>query len=372
MFAADHLRFLFAAVIAAGSSVGFADEPAAERSELRATLETEVPKLLQREKVPGVAIGVVRDGKVLWTDGFGLADVESKKPVTRDTVFNAGSISKTVSAWGIMKLVEKKLVDLDAPIEKYLKTWRFPDSEFSSEGVTLRRLLSHTAGLSLHGYPGFTDPSELPSLEESLAGNTNGAGDVRIVYEPGEKRQYSGGGYTVAQLMVEDQSQRAFADYMQEEVLGPLQMSSSHFGWSDSDDTATPYDENGAPIAPLQFTAVAAAGISTTCQDLTAFAAESMKTDPKQPSAVLSGATLKLMHKQVVTLGTVRTSGLGYQQMQHGPYFVLGHLGSNRGWEAAMLLRPESGDGLVMLSNSSNGSKVLREIFVMWAQSLNQ
>ena len=126
------------------------------------------------------------------------------RPVDGDTVFQAASISKTLTAWGVMRLVEQGALELDAPVGRYLTRWQLPPSPYNHDGVTIRRLLSHTAGLSLHGYPGIAPEQPLPTLEESLSGGHPGAEDVRVVSEPGTTYAYSGGGYTLLQLVVEE------------------------------------------------------------------------------------------------------------------------------------------------------------------------
>ena len=110
--------------------------------------------------------------------GYGFADVAQSIPVTPTTGFNVGSISKTIAAWGVMTLVERGELGLDTPVDTYLTRWHLPESTFDERGVTIRRLLSHTAGLSLHGYPGWGPDDPLPTLEESLSGKTNGPGAV--------------------------------------------------------------------------------------------------------------------------------------------------------------------------------------------------
>ncbi|MEP5988557.1 serine hydrolase domain-containing protein [Rhodopirellula bahusiensis] len=122
-----------------------------------------------------------------WTVFSGVADTKTGTAITGDTRFNVGSISKCVAAWGVMQLVEQGSVNLDAPIADSLKSWSLPESSFNSDRVTLRRMLSHTAGLSLHGYPGFATATDTPTLKASLAGETNGAGAVHLIAEPGSK-----------------------------------------------------------------------------------------------------------------------------------------------------------------------------------------
>ena len=134
----------------------------------------EVEKLGQeltvKNNVPGAAVALIRDGKIAWIQSIGYADLASKKPVTSETIFNIGSISKLISAWGFMQLTEKDLVKLDDPVDPLLYRWHLPESEFDKSKLTLRRILSHTAGLSVHGYGGSDQGTPLLSLEESLNG----------------------------------------------------------------------------------------------------------------------------------------------------------------------------------------------------------
>ena len=150
---------MFELLKAAQCAQGKCEEEVAPRvaslSELLDKLDAEAPGWLEQASVPGAAVAVIRNGEVVATRGYGFADVAKSIPVTPTTGFNIGSISKTIAAWGVMTLVERGELDLDAPVETYLTRWHFPESEFDEKGVTIRRLLSHTAGLSLHGYPGW-------------------------------------------------------------------------------------------------------------------------------------------------------------------------------------------------------------------------
>jgi CubicO group peptidase (beta-lactamase class C family) len=354
-------------------------------SELKRATETAI----EQRDVPGIAIAVIRHGEVDWMHGSGLADVESKKPVTEDTVFNVGSVSKCVAAWGIMQLVESGQVELDAPISKSVTKWTLPPSNFGAEGVTLRRILSHTAGLSLHGYPGFSQREKLPTLERSLSGETNGGGAVRIANEPGSKWQYSGGGYTLAQLLLEEKTGQDFACYMKEKVFKPLGMTSSDYRWTPEilRDSATPYDAKGHAIEPRRFTARAAAGLQTSVSDLARFGVASLAQDDESTGGVLSPKTVELMREFVPPKGETSArwywmtlldpfafkakqaaSGLGYQHMEFAQFDAIGHTGSNAGWEAALILCPSTGDGLVVLTNSSNGKRAIERVFRAWVQ----
>ena len=178
--------------VACGSGPSLPSDLVAAEGNLESLLEATVPEVLARHDAVGAALALVRDGEVVWAEGFGTADTAAAGTVTAETVFNAGSISKTVTAWGVMRLVEQGMIELDEPVATYLTRWQFPESEFDSEGVTVRRLLSHTAGLSMPSIPGFEFPAPLPSLEANLAGDYGrsvyaGAGSpVELVQPPGE------------------------------------------------------------------------------------------------------------------------------------------------------------------------------------------
>jgi CubicO group peptidase (beta-lactamase class C family) len=320
------------------------------------------------QKVPGVGLALVRDGALAWAIGCGFADVEAEREVTGTTVFNIGSISKTVAAWGLMRLVEEQKLALDAPVAT--RRFALPASEHDASGVTLRRLLSHTAGLSLHGYPGFWPPVELPTLEASLGGDTNGAGDVRLEAPPGTRWKYSGGGYTLAQLLLEEASAVSFAEYMRANVLEPLGMRHSAYGWPAEilASSATPYDEHGTPLprgGPL-FPELAAAGLQTTAEDLGRFAVASLALTEAE-AKVLKPATLRLMQTPAPASPGY---GLGYQLEDREGVLVIGHGGANEGWMAMLSLVPTSRDGLVILTNGSNGNAVIRVLEKAWRAHL--
>ena len=148
--------------------------PVADLDSFTGQLDREQQGWLATAQVPGAAVALVRDGQLAWAGGYGQADPARQVPVTADTVFQVGSISKPVTAWGVLRLVDKGLLDLDAPVETYLTRWHLPTSNYDADGVTIRRLLTHSAGLSQHGYPGLSPTQPLPPLEFSLSG-------VRIV-----------------------------------------------------------------------------------------------------------------------------------------------------------------------------------------------
>jgi len=342
-----------------------------ERAALASQLDERVPGYLDEFTTPGAAAALIEDGRVAVARGYGRSD-ESGGPVTARTGFNVGSISKTVTAWGVMRLVEQGLLDLDVPVSGYLTRWSLPASEFDADGVTVRRLLSHTAGLSLHGYPGWGPDAELPTLEASLSGATNGSGDVRLIAEPGTEWRYSGGGYTLLQLLIEEVTGRGFADYMRDEVLRPLGMTRSDFVVTGEIEAGSSlaFDEFAEPTPSPRFTALAAAGLHTTVEDLATFAAAAVDG----PGGELSGRGVLRPETVATMIAPVPASdgsyGLGYGVEPLGEdQVIVGHNGGNRGWHAAFWIVPSTGEGFVVVTNGSNGWPVHRQIRCDWIEA---
>jgi CubicO group peptidase (beta-lactamase class C family) len=364
------MRTITLALLAGVASSAVAQNPSrqADLDRFRASLDSLVPALLGELATPGAAVALFRDGKVVLAKGYGWANKEKRQPVTRETLFNIGSISKTHAAWGLMKLVQDGKIDLDAPVERYLKRWHLPASGFNHDSVTLRRLLSHTAGLRLHGYPGWNPDQPLPTIEESLNGKTNGSGDVRVVMPPGSKWQYSGGGYTIAQLLVEEVTGRKFDDYMKEEVFRPLGMTSSSYIWDAMVDAraAQPYGVV-SPVPGPRFIEQAAASLETSLDDFSRFALASMSSErPELRTRVLSAETVRAMQQPVPPSPNY---GLGYQVIDAGGLRAVGHGGSNTGWQAQFLVVPKTGDGLLVMTNATLGAEVHRQLFCGWRKA---
>lgn len=340
-------------------------------------LYVEIEKLGQeltvKNNVPGVAVAVIRDGKIAWIQSIGYADFAIKKPVTSETIFNIGSISKLISAWGFMQLTEKDLVKLDDPVDPLLYRWHLPESEFDKSKVTLRRILSHTAGLSVHGYGRSDQGTPLLSLEESLNGKTKRNGEtVHLISEPGTKWDYSGGGFTVAQLLLEEKTNQSFTTYMKNNIFLPLGMKQSSYEWTAEmmANSATAYDENGNPVKNRIFTEKAAAGLQTTIKDLAHFAELSITHNPKQLNKVLKPETIKLMETPVLPNSNEGESGLGYRFMNYEGFRTVGHTGENVGWSAALFLDPPTKSGIIVLCNGSNGDRVWFPIYQSWLKNL--
>jgi CubicO group peptidase (beta-lactamase class C family) len=333
-------------------------------------LNEKIPQLLNDFIVPGVAIAIIENGEIIIQKGFGFSNIDEKTKVSTSTGFNIGSISKTVAAWGVMKLVQEGKIDLDAPAEKYLIRWHLPESEFNADKVTIRRLLSHTAGLSLHGYPGWSPKDKLPTIEESLNGKNNGPGRVEIIMEPGTKWKYSGGGFTILQLIIEEVTGQKFEDYMQTEILNPLGMTNSSYTIDDDILKSSSQEHNnfGEVIDFELFTAQAAAGLHTTIKDFTNFAQASLyaSKNNKKYQQILTPANLKqMMEPAPASNGNY---GLGYSvdSIQGTSMTLRGHGGANTGWHAYLRVDPITNDGFIMVTNGGAGHNIYRQVFCDW------
>lgn len=206
-------------------------------------------------KVPGLSVAVVKDFKVEWARTYGVKDVETKEPVTADTLFQAGSISKPVAAMVALKRVQDGKISLDENINDKLQTWKLPDNEFTAKKkVTLANLLSHTGGLTVHGFPGYAVDEKIPTLPQVLNGTEPAnTAPVRVDMEPGTKFRYSGGGTTIAQLAIMDIEKKAYPQIAKETVLGPLNMTNSTYSQPLPDDwrkkAASGHRGEGSPVA---------------------------------------------------------------------------------------------------------------------------
>lgn len=294
-----------------------------------------------------------------------------------DTLFQVASLSKWVTAWGVMTLVESGKLDLDAPVSRYLTRWRLPATEFDNDGVTVRRLLSHTAGLTDGlGFAGFGPAAELPSLEQTLNhpdASPGHSGVIRVGAEPGSGWEYSGGGYLILQLLVEEVTGETFEGYMQRALFHPLGMGRSTFTVEASTpNVATFYDVDGTQAIHYRFRAKAAASLYTTGSDMTRFIQAHFAGPADEPAGrrVLRPETLRLMRQPEAEMFGAAIWGLGV--MLFAPVgadaFVIGHDGSNDpAINTSVRLNPTTGDGIVVLETGDRTlASVLASEWVFW------
>jgi CubicO group peptidase (beta-lactamase class C family) len=337
--------------------------PAIPRGDL-AAIENHLVQKLSDATVGSAALVLVQGGKIAAEHGFGVANAETKAPVKSDqTLFQLASVSKAVTAWGVMKLVEEGKLGLDEPVMRYLKRWRFPGSDAYRDQVTIRHLLSHTAGLDDGlGYGGFLPGEAIQTLEESLTLTKDSTvGEPRavtVVREPGTAMAYSGGGYTVLQLLIEEVTHRSFADYMKEAILQPLGMTKAGFDLEAitsegrAQDLAPGFDTKLTPHPPRRYTAKAAVALWATPQDLARFVLAYTRENP-----VLRQETLKQM--MMPQPGTSATWGLGqalFVANDAGGYVVGHNGGTYPAWGAMMRVNPATGNGLVLMVSGGKGA----------------
>ena len=323
-------------------------------------------ELLVSLKVPGVSIAVINNYKVEWARGYGLADVATGEPVTTRTLFQAASISKPVFTMGVMKAVQNGRISLDADVNKYLRDWKVPVSDFnSSTPVTPRSLLSHTSGADDGlGFPGYAPDTSLPTLPQIINGEKP-ANTKKVLFarHPYEAYKYSGGGMTIMQLAFMNALNKPFAELMDQLVLTPLGMKDSTYQQPVSEkfskQTSRAHDSSGKPmdrkwhVYPEQ----AAAGLWTTPSDLALFLLE-VQAALDGKGKVLTQASAKEMTRPT-GVGPFAV-GLVVDKKGEGWYFS--HSGSNWGFQCDMASHLRKGYGIVVMTNGNNGGALIREI----------
>ena len=313
-------------------------------------------------KVNGVTIAVIKDYKVEWAKGFGWADSAEQRPVTTATLFQAASISKSLNGVGVLKLVQDGKLNLTSDINEYLKSWKFPyDSLSKGKKITTANLLSHTAGLIISGFPGYEMGVSLPTRPQILDGVTPAnTKSVRSAFEPGLKFQYSGGGTTISQTIVEDITGKPYEEYMWENVLKPLSMHSSTFTLVAGKETAalraTAYFNDGKTIKGKYhlYPEQAAAALWTNPTDLSKYIIETQLALQGKSNKVLSQEMTKLRLTPFVD----SLAAFGVFINKRGTQTYFRHGGSNLGFKSEYFGSLKGGNGVVVMVNSDNGAIV--------------
>jgi len=314
--------------------------------------------------VPGVSIAVIDGGELAWARGYGETEAGGA-PVDTTTLFQAASISKPVAALAALRLVEDGAIALDEDVNARLRSWKVPESGFTStEKVTLRRLLSHNAGLTVHGFRGYAAGEPVPSVVQVLDGATPAnSAPVRTDTVPGSIWRYSGGGTTIVQLLLQDVTGRAFPDLLHALVLEPIGMSASTYQQplpsQRADGAAIGHRSNGAPVEGKWHTypEMAAAGLWTTPSDLARVAIEVQRSLRGESNRVLSAK----MVREMLTL-QAGSYGLGFGLTHSGDSASFGHGGANEGFRAQLFAFTERGQGAAIMTNGDNGGALATEI----------
>lgn len=319
-------------------------------------------------KTPGVSIAVVEGGRIAWARGFGVKEAGRPDAITPDTLFQVASISKPVAALATMRLVQDGKLSLDADVNDDLRSWKLPENELTAtEKVTLRRILSHTAGLTVSGFAGFASDEPLPTLPQVLDGLAPAKNaPVRVEAVPGSLSQYSGGGITVMQVLVEDVTGIPYPELLRRTVLDPLGMRHSTYEQplpaSMAPQAALAHDEEGNVLPgkwhsyPMQ----AAAGLWTTPSDLARMIIDVQETYAGRSSRVVDQSSIR----QMLTVESP-PFGLGFMVEGEGRNLRFSHNGINDGFRATFMGCAERGQGAVVMVNADSTElpfEILRSI----------
>jgi CubicO group peptidase (beta-lactamase class C family) len=310
-------------------------------------------------KTPGLSIAVIQNYRLVWAKGYGFANDSSKTPVTTQTLFQAGSISKSLNAVGVLKVAEEKKIDLYADINVYLKSWKFPyDSLSKGKKITMANLLSHTGGINLQGFGGYLPGKPLPTIVQVLNGEKPANSPrIRSAFEPGLRPEYSGGGIIISQQIVMDITGQDYAGYMQQAVLKPLGMNNSTFSQPPAavyeGKLATGYNIVGNPIPGRYriFPEQAAAGLWTNPTDLATFVIGMQLAYEGKSVKVLTQQSARLMftlyqNKMGIALGAF------INVLDSTKYFT--HPGSTVGFQSIYYGSLRGGNGVVVMLNSGS------------------
>src|SRR5579863_5249402 len=304
-------------------------------------------------RVPGVSFAVIHRGKIEWARGFGVRSMGGP-PVTADTMFQAGSISKPLAAMAALRLVQQGKLSLDADINTYLTSWKLPaDPVAAGKPVTLRELLTHTAGITVHGFPGYASNEPVPTLVQVLNGEKPAnTPPIRSEAAPGARWKYSGGGFTIMQEALIDVTKEPFPKLLHDTVLAPIGMTHSTYEQplpqAFQPDAATPYRGDGKVVdgGAHTYPEMAAAGLWTTHTDLARYAIEVEQSLVGKADHVLS----QDMTRQMLTSGMGHWGlGLEIGGSDADPYFS--HGGANEGFRNNFAAYEKNGEGVFVMTS---------------------
>jgi CubicO group peptidase (beta-lactamase class C family) len=319
---------------------------------------TDIGSLIEYYEVPGVSVAVINDFELDYVEVRGVKNVTTLEPVTEETLFQAASLSKGVSATAVMSLVQDGAVTLDTQINDYLISWKLHDNAYqANEKVTLRRLLSHTAGTTVGGFRGYRYTEPVPNLIQILNGFPP-ANSPAIVVDlvPGSEFRYSGGGYEVMQQAVQDVTGLAYSEFVRQRVLQPIGMSASTYDQPLPDSlldlAASGYYADGVAVPGGHhiYPEIAAAALWTTSADLARFIIELQLSLRGESNRVLSKENAETLMTEVRN-----DYGLGFGLWSHRGQHYFGHDGANDGFRCRLVASRTQGYGVVILTNSDNG-----------------
>lgn len=316
---------------------------------------------MERWKVPGISVAVIDNCKIIDSHGFGITR-KGGIEVQSDTQFQAASVTKPVAAFAALRLVDQGLLSLDSDVNAELQSWHVPASPFlEGHTITLRGILSHSAGLIPGGYGGYSRSEPVPTLIQTLDGVKSARPKpVQVAYVPGSDWRYSGGGYLVAQLLMTEKTGKSFEKIVHDQVLVPTGMTRSGFAEpSTSENVASGHVADGTmvPGGWHVYPELAAASLWSTAPDLARFGLAVMQAVRKEPNAMLSPA----LASQMAT-ANVGPRSLGFEVGGEGKARHFGHEGTNEGYNSSLILYPETCQGAAIMANSDNAKPLIAEL----------
>jgi CubicO group peptidase (beta-lactamase class C family) len=315
---------------------------------------------MEQYSISAVSIAVVRDYKIVWAKAYGVIAPGTSSPTDTESLFRACSLTKPIVAAMSLRLAEKGVFSIDEPVQSMLTSWNIPASEFlSSDAPTIRQIISHRAGFNLHGFGTYQMESEIPSMLQVLNGAEPATNEpVELIYEPGSKSKYSGGGYEVLRMAIKDRISTDFSQLVSQEILLPLGMTNSLIAPivpESKRGNAVAGRYNGENIQGLYGVEpeLAAAGLFTTPTDYANFAIEVMKAWKGEENQLFSQATAKEFVSS--EMGVFKQEKNGLLAFEHG--------GVTAYFESYMFFYPETGDGAVIMINGNCGGMLIKEIY---------
>ncbi len=370
------------ACIATAASVDRAGKPAgppapeATDHPLVSSLRTSALAHLGRGPVPGIVFAVVENGSVVHVEGLGWANVKQRRPMTATTPINVGSISKSIAAWGIVRFCRREGLPLDTPVLPLVGSFVLPGTRsFDGAGVTVERVLSHSAGLSTPSAPVFPASRPLPSLAAILEDGAGGVPRLELLQPPGAWFSYSGGGFLLLQMMLEERSGESFSRFMAREILEPAGMAASSFRLTPAlrEAAATYYRSKGRPREPYHLPG-AAGGLYSTAEDMGRWLTLYAEGSETRSRLLTAGEFRALLEARVpMSIQGVDTGGAAYglgHALWRSPAGTLYafHGGGNPGLQAFYFVAPETGNGLFLAANHDDGQRVFRDLIDAWAR----
>jgi CubicO group peptidase (beta-lactamase class C family) len=326
---------------------------------------SDIGSWMELYQVPGASVAVIKNFALDYVEVHGVKSESTHEPVTDRTLFQAASISKSVSAVSVMTLVQDGTVSLDTDVNEYLTSWQVPYNDFQkTEKVTLRRLLSHTAGTTVHGFRGYRYTEPVPTLIQILNGEppANSA-PIVVDFVPGSEWRYSGGGYVIITQLVQDVTGSTFPDFIRERVLEPIGMEHSTYEQPLPDSllgyAASGYYANGVAVPGGHhiYPEIAAAGLWTTSADIARFVIELQLSLRGESNKVLTKENVELLLTEVKNDYAL---GFGLRRVNGQQFFW--HAGANDGFRGGMLGHLSLGYGVVVQTNSDNGSDLTEAV----------